>query len=297
MGGIGGTIRRGGGATGGGHERPMDEDLTPQTPAERPTDLPIIRRGVLREAARASDSYGLLLFLVLVDYILLSVGWTGDIANLVATAFICATALLGFHTSHVRGTALRVVRVACVVALGSAIVSALLAGDKSTGTVFLICALLILATPFAVLSRILRHREVTVETLLGAVSVYVLLGLVFGYADSAVQLIGGNSFFAQSGKHGTPDFVYFSFITMTTVGYGDLTPANGFPRTMAVTEALVGQVFLVILVARLVAMYQPRVGGRRALLRARRATVEEEYEDEPEAAEADNAEDETGPGG
>jgi len=104
---------------------------------------------------------------------------------------------------------------------------------------------------------------VTAETLLGAVCVYILLGLVFTYSDYAVQVIGGGSFFAQSGTHNAADFVYYSYITITTVGYGDLTPAVGLPRTMAVIEALTGQIFLVVLVARLVSMYQPKTRGAR----------------------------------
>jgi Ion channel len=243
-----------------------------------------LRRGMLREAAVASDSYGLLLFLVLIDYVILSVGWTGDLANIVATGFVCLTALLGFHTSHIRGRILRVVRVACIVAMGSAIVSALFAGTRSTGVAVLISGLLVLATPVAVVTRIVHHQRVTTETLLGAIAVYVLLGLVFSNLDYGVQLIGGPdySFFAQSGRHGPDDFAYFSFITMTTVGYGDLTPSAGFPRTMAVIEALAGQVFLVVMVSRLVAMYTPRPPGtrRRSLARARDGEVAEELEEE-----------------
>jgi nucleoside permease NupC len=98
---------------------------------------------------------------------------------------------------------------------------------------------------------------VTTQTVLGALCIYVLIGLVFANADYGVQLVSGNSFFAQSGHHGPADFAYFSYITMATVGYGDLTPAVGLPRTNAVLEALMGQIFLVVLVARLVGMYTP----------------------------------------
>ena len=87
-------------------------------------------------------------------------------------------------------------------------------------------------------------------------------------ADYGYQLAAGSSFFAQSGHHGPADFGYFSFITMATVGYGDLTPAVGLPRTFAVLEALTGQIFLVVLVARLVTLYTPR-HGLRAELRER----------------------------
>ena len=224
---------------------------------------PALRRGVIREAARASDSYGLLLVLVAMDYIVLSVGWTNGTPIILATSLIGITALLAFHTSHVRGHLLEAVQVGAILALVASIVATVVGGDVAKGLVFVISALLILTSPVVILSRILRHPQVTAETLLGAVCVYILLGLVFSYSDYAVQLVGGSSFFAQSGTHDAPDFVYYSYITMTTVGYGDLSPAVGLPRTMAVIEALTGQIFLVVLVARLVSMYQPKTRGAR----------------------------------
>jgi len=130
-------------------------------------------------------------------------------------------------------------------------------------------SVLVVACPVAVVSRIVHHTRVTVETLLGAICVYVLIGLLFSYVDLAYQFIAGSSYFAQSGHHGPSDFAYFSFITMTTVGYGDLSPATGLPRTLAVLEALTGQIFLVVLVARLVAMYKPTSSSARASFRAR----------------------------
>ncbi len=224
------------------------------------------RRRMLREAARASDSYGLLFVLVIIDYIVLSVGWTTGTPLILSTGLIALTAILAFHTSHVRGHFLTAVQVAAVIAFVASIAVTVVGGNPAKGAVFIIGALLILTSPIVVLSRILRHRQVTAETLLGAICVYILLGLVFSYADYAVQLIGGR-FFAQPGTQGAPAFVYYSFITMTTVGYGDLTPSVGLPRTMAVLEALTGQVFLVVLVARLVSMYKPGpLGARRRAL-------------------------------
>jgi len=222
-----------------------------------------VRRQTAREVTRASDSYGLLLALVIIDYLLLSIDWTHGWPTITSTAFIGLTALLAFHTSHVRDRPLKVVQSAVVIAVVASVTSTAFGGDVGQGIVFVICALLILASPIAVLSRILGHQQVSVETLLGAVSVYILLGLLFAYGDLAIQLLSGHSFFVQSGKFGASDFVYFSFVTITTVGYGDLSPTVGLPRTMAVTEALTGQIFLVITVARLVSMYQPRPRGER----------------------------------
>lgn len=224
---------------------------------------PVLRKGVIREAARASDSYGLVLVLVAAGYLVLSVGWTNGTPIVLAAALTGITALLAFHTSHVWGHLLKAVQIAAALALVASIVARIDEGDPAKGVVFLISALLMVPCPVVILSRILRHQQVTAETLLGAICVYIVIGLVFTYLDFAVQLVGGSSFFAQSGTHNAPDFVYYSYITMTTVGYGDLSPAVGIPRTMAVIEALAGQIFLVVLVARLVSMYQPKPRGSR----------------------------------
>ena len=220
-------------------------------------------RRALVEVAKAPDSYGMVLALVLVVYFMLSVNWVRGFPIVAGTTAIAMTGLLAFHTSRIRGDVVRVVRIAAVLAIIAAIVAAFTGGNVSRGVVFIICALLMAASPFAILSRILRHDRVTQETLLGAITVYLLLGIIFACADFTVQLLGGQSFFTQEGIHSAPDFVYYSVITMTTVGYGDLTPVSGFARTMAEAEALTGQIFLVVLVARLVSLYSPRTRGER----------------------------------
>ena len=139
----------------------------------------------------------------------------------------------------------------------AAIVLSLGGGARASGTVVLLTSLLVTASPIAIGWRLLHHTRVTTQTVLGALCIYVLIGLVFANADYGVQLVSGHSFFAQPGNHGPGDFAYFSYITMATVGYGDLSPATGLPRTNAVLEALIGQIFLVVLVARLVGMYTP----------------------------------------
>jgi hypothetical protein len=229
-----------------------------------------IRRGVLRELARAPDSYGLLLVLLFVDYLILSIQWSGSVELMVSMLFIGLTALLAFHTSGVVGLPLRIVIAGVGAGAIASIVAAVSGQDRAVGIAFLIMALLVLACPVAVVSRVVRHVQVTAETLMGAISVYILIGLVFAYLDMGYQFATGNPFFVQSGTHDSQAFVYFSFITMTTVGYGDLSPSTGLPRTLAVLEALTGQVFLVVLVSRLVALYTPIPAAlRRAQMRER----------------------------
>jgi len=173
--------------------------------------------------------------------------------------------LLAFHTSRVgpriQGVARVLVALTVLVSIGVAFGG----GDPAFGAITFVVSLLILACPMAIGWRILHHERVTGETIAGAICIYVLIGMIFANFDYGIQLASGSDFFAQSGPHGLPDFAYFSYITMATVGYGDLTPTTGLPRTMAVMDALVGQVFLVVMLARLVSMYGGPRGWRRGL--------------------------------
>jgi hypothetical protein len=220
-------------------------------------------RELLRLVARASDSYGLLLFLLIVDYTAATITWTGSAELVVRSVLLALTVLLAFHTSRPpRGVQLAS-QVGAALAVLAAVVAALHGSTTVTGSVILFMSLLVLASPIVIGWRILHHPRVTPETILGGICIYVLIGMVFTNADYGLQLVSGESFFAQTGHHGLPDFAYFSYITMATVGYGDLSPAPGLPRTSSVLEALTGQVFLVVLLARLVSLYRGPAGWRR----------------------------------
>ena len=89
----------------------------------------------------------------------------------------------------------------------------------------------------------------TVQTIYCGLSIYLLIGLAFAVLFAAVEDISSQTFFAH-GQPGTPnDFLYFSLATLTTVGYGDLTAATDVGRAVAVTEALLGQFYLVTVLA------------------------------------------------
>ncbi|HEX4433451.1 MAG TPA: ion channel [Acidimicrobiales bacterium] len=236
----------------------------PPTPA--PASAQIAARSRSRSRSRLQalgdivlgpDSYGIVFVFLVVDYIFLTIGWSGNGALIVTAIWLGLTVLLAFRTSQVSHRLMLAVRVAVVLVVLAAVGVALGGGDRAYGTIVILASLLVLASPIAIGWRILHHTRVTTQTVLGALCIYILIGLVFANADYGVQLVSGNSFFAQPGHHGPADFAYFSYITMATVGYGDLSPATGLPRTNAVLEALIGQIFLVVLVARLVGMYTP----------------------------------------
>ena len=112
------------------------------------------------------------------------------------------------------------------------------------------------------LYRIYRHESVTAATISGAISVYIFLGIGWALAFETVLLLDPDAFrgldLVSAGELSTELF-YFSFTTITTIGYGDLVPLSEAARSLAVTEGIVGQLYLVVLVARFVGLQaQPR---------------------------------------
>jgi hypothetical protein len=87
---------------------------------------------------------------------------------------------------------------------------------------------------------------------LGALSVYLLFGLAYSYLFALISAVEGVPFFVQPGEDGPTNYIYFSYVTIATVGYGDLTAATPLGRITAVSEALLGQMYLVSVVALLV---------------------------------------------
>jgi voltage-gated potassium channel Kch len=113
-----------------------------------------------------------------------------------------------------------------------------------------------------VLVRVARQRVVTISTVFGALLAYALLGFAFASVYAAIDLATGDAIFAQ-GAVPQADYVYFSFVTLTTLGFGDLTPALDIIKRLVVVEALIGQIFLVVLVARLVSLWaRPQDAGQ-----------------------------------
>jgi Ion channel len=117
-------------------------------------------------------------------------------------------------------------------------------------------ALLLLMAVIMVVRRVLAKSEVTIQSIYGALSAYLITGLMFASVYAGMQHLGTSDFFADNQPADTQTFQYFSFTTLTTLGYGDFTAAESGARSIAVLEALTGQIFLATLVARLVAAYR-----------------------------------------
>jgi hypothetical protein len=120
----------------------------------------------------------------------------------------------------------------------------------------LVGLLLVVLAPAAIATGIVRQaraaQAITVRTIFGVLSVYLLIGMAFAFAYGLISEIGEGAFFAQADGGDAADFLYFSFATITTTGFGDLTAAEDLGRSLAVTEALIGQFYLVTVVALIV---------------------------------------------
>lgn len=127
--------------------------------------------------------------------------------------------------------------------------------------VLLTWSALMLLVPVAILRRIGKEFEeegVDLEVVLGALCAYLFIGAYFAFLYDVMARLSESPFFAQPGADGKLNYLYFSFITLTTTGYGDVSPAFGPGRMVAVTEAVIGQLYLVSVVAIVVSAYGKR---------------------------------------
>ena len=201
------------------------------------------------------DSYASLLVLLLANFFLLELvddeRW-GAIGSTLLAAAALVVAISDPSTGH-RITRRHAIQILACIALAP-LVLIVNSAQVLALTFLLPVVLLVTATLPVTITRVLRHRRVTHETVLGALCAYVLLGLLFAFVFLAIEELSG-PFFAQPGEHPQSEYLYFSFITLTTLGLSASTPSVGLPQALTALEALAGSVFLVTLVARLVTLW------------------------------------------
>ncbi|GDY32320.1 hypothetical protein GTS_39530 [Gandjariella thermophila] len=187
-------------------------------------------------------------------------GGTG--AAVLRLVFFTATLYLALRTSLVRRRITRLLVLATLTGTVATVSLSLATQSRvAAGVLDSWVALVLLLTVLVIVRRVLSHPVVSVQTILGALSAYLIVGLMFAAGYGALDELGSRPFFAHGAAVDPAVLQYFSFTTLTTLGYGDYTAATNTGRAVAVLEALGGQIFLVTLVARLVSAFQP--GARR----------------------------------
>lgn len=210
-------------------------------------------RAEARESARVRDRFGLVLLLLLITVFVSIAAPDESWVSLSATIALGVAVAIALLASGAHRRAIRLgISVTVIVVVVAAVGGSFMEGDTSSGVLAAAGLLLTGTTIGAIGRRIRMHAEISGLTVLGALCIYVLIGLSFAFVYELVGALGPEPFFA-SGDAGTrSDFTYFSFITMATVGYGDLVAAGGVGRATAVLEGILGQIYLVTAVAALI---------------------------------------------
>src|SRR5204863_5151386 len=135
-------------------------------------------------------------------------------------------------------------------------------GELGPAAAKVVTLMLVALAPIAIAVGVYRHtreeRAVTIRTMFGVLCIYLLIGMLYSFLFSVIDHVGSTAFFTTPHSEDQSDFLYFSFTTITTTGYGDLVAATNLGRSLAITEALTGQIYLVTVVALIVGNLRPR---------------------------------------
>jgi hypothetical protein len=211
----------------------------------------------LLQAFSSPDSYGLVLLLILVTYALsatITAAWAVSLILFVQIATIWVT----LQASQAHRRLREVTGAILVVSALVAILNLFIAHDVAGGVMAVISGLLYLVAPVIIVRRLVLRQTVDTQTLLGAIAAYLMVGMSFAFAYQALGALQAGPFFGSQGEGPFPQYLFFSFTTLTTTGYGNLVPDANPGQTLAVLEMLIGQLFLVTAVARVVSAWQPR---------------------------------------
>ena len=205
------------------------------------------------EARSPGYRFGYVLVLLLMTYIVMAAGPPDDWARMTTVLLQWLTLMAALLAARVGRRLFRIAAVVGLIALLSAITSVVISTSTGpTGIFFFFNVLLVGVAPVVIANSLYRRGTVDVHTVAGAICIYVLIGMMFSFAYAAIDAVDSGDFFAQTHHATLPNFLYFSFITQTTVGYGDYTAAGDLGRALASLEALVGQLYLVTVIAVLV---------------------------------------------
>ena len=215
-----------------------------------------MRIGPLLRRLQASRSYGFVLVLVLSTFVFVAAAPDEAWPRAVLVLLLAVTLAVALWTS----AAGRLERVATVlVGIGVAAAAAHLLTDSSdaTGVLGLLDVLLVATTCGVIVFGIAGQHGVNIQSVLGALCIYLLFGMLYTFAYGAIAALQSGPFFAQ-GTEGTASIrLYFSVVSLATVGYGDYTAATDLGRTVAASEGLLGQIYLVTVVAVIVSRLRP----------------------------------------
>lgn len=233
-------------------------------PGSLPADAPPWRRHTHADGY----AYGWLLLLIGASLIFQLAAGDSAWARVVTLIFQGAALLAALAISGSHPWVLRTASVISILGIFGALGLLIGSGEVDDAAARLIGLMLVILAPLSIVRGVARQaREsgaITLRTTAGVLCIYLLIGMAFAFLYGAIEALSNKPFFAQIPSGDQSDFLYFSFVTQTTTGFGDLTAATNLGRSVVIAEALIGQIYLVTVVALIVAnLGQTRPFARR----------------------------------
>jgi hypothetical protein len=199
--------------------------------------------------------YGLLLICALASLALQGVAPPSDLQQVAVTALGAAAVVLALRAAPLSRRVIAVATAFALVVLALSVMRALF-GVIGEGAVRAMNAALVAIGPPAIAYGVVHDLRTTghvrLQSVMAVLSFYVLVGMLFAFVYGAIDRFGNEPFFAGGQEATTSHCLYFSFITLTTVGYGDFVAQTDLGHTLALFEALIGQIYLVTVVSLIV---------------------------------------------
>jgi hypothetical protein len=204
--------------------------------------------------------YGFLLLSVLLSIAVQGIVPPGPVQQVIVTALAAASVVLAFRAAGVGRRLVRVAQVLALLVLAFSVLRAVGGGIGEGAALAMNAALVALGPPViavGVLRDLRVHQQVRIQSVMGVLAFYLLVGMLFAFIYGAIDRLGGDPFFAAGQEATASNCIYFSFTTLTTVGYGDFAARSDLGHTLAVFEALIGQIYLVTIVSLIVSNLRP----------------------------------------
>lgn len=210
----------------------------------------------MRRLSDESTGYGVVLVLIAVTYgvsVTTDQGWAAALVILVQLLVLRIVLVVSHARRAVRAAAdVLIVSAAAVTVLGYFLGNHFATDTTLTKLFFALSALLYGIAPLSIVRDTITRPQIDEQTLLAAIAAYLMLGMFFAFTYRFVGAVQAAPFFGQTGSESMANYLFFSFVTLTTTGYGNLVPADNPGQSLAVLEAIVGQLFLVTAVAKIV---------------------------------------------
>ena len=209
-----------------------------------------------RQLASHRERYGLLLGAIIIAFAIQGIAEPGKAEQIIVAVLLGATLLLALWAADTKPRVMwPAVLIVAALILTSVIETA--NGNVAGGATRIANALLVGLAPPAIVVGVIRslraRQAVTLEAVFGVLCVYILLGMFFASVYGTIDRFGGAPFFAGGQSATVARCIYFSFTSLTTLGYGDFTARTNLGHTLSVSEALLGQIYLVTVVSLIVA--------------------------------------------